>query len=70
MICGGSHSNNTECIGDVGSPLVCNHGNENFILNGYSTWVDTKCNEKLNVFTNIAKYIDWIETIIYSKYIT
>jgi len=69
MICAGSHSNNTECIADIGSPLVCNHGNKKFILNGYASWIDTKCDEKLNVFTNIAKYIDWIETIIYSKYI-
>ena len=56
------------CIGDLGSPLVCNKQNV-FYLQGALSWIHPKCNDNFNIFAKISKFSGWIETNIYSEYV-
>jgi len=66
---GGNHVSG--CLGDSGSPLVCmSDSNYKWYLQGVVTGGSADCSvDKYSVFQRVNKYIDWIESYLYSKYI-
>lgn len=48
------------CVGDSGAPFVCAVGDGKFVLTGLASY-GVKCfTDTPGVYTNIAKYIEWI----------
>lgn len=60
FICAGSEEGRDACKGDGGNPLVCQIGN-NFFQIGIVSWgIDCGINGVPGVYTNVAKFTDWI----------
>lgn len=57
--------NADSCQGDSGGPLVCqvvddNYSDAQYYVAGITSW-GHGCGKKPGIYTNVAKYINWIE---------
>lgn len=53
------------CIGDSGGPLhYTDHGADRFYLVGITSF-GLGCGESASIYTRVASYLDWIETIVW-----
>ena len=64
MLCAASKLKSI-CQGDTGGPLVCQHGNGRWYLEGVSSWASPYCdaNDAYSVFTRVSSYVNWINRI-------
>lgn len=71
MLCAGGNQK-SGCEGDSGGPVVCMNSDGQYVLQGVVAWGSPKCSlakDRYSVFTRVARYIDWINSAIYSNYI-
>ena len=66
MLCGGRNQK-SGCHGDSGGPYVCQKQNGRFTVEGAVSWAHPKCKTSYTVFARVSHYMDWIESIMYTK---
>lgn len=64
VLCAGSPESKT-CLGDSGGPVVFASGHPNYLV-GIVSWGNGDCtgNAKPGVYTRVARYVDWISSVI------
>lgn len=61
QVCAGSKNHGT-CNGDSGGPLMCKNSEGAYVLKGIVSYGEKHCAYlRPGVFTNVNKFVDWIE---------
>ena len=73
ILCAGGN-NKSGCKGDSGSPFLCRdeeNMNWRFHLQGVVQGGSDTCKleNSYSIFTRVSKYVDWIESHLYSRYL-
>ena len=65
-LCGGSYvTGHNSCFGDSGGPLFISHDGHHKLIGIVSRGIIAECeNSKVEVFTKVNQYVDWIENQI------
>lgn len=70
FVCAGGKATEDTCVGDGGSPLVCNYNKNRAIQVGIVSWGvghDCGLDGIPGVYVNVAKFEDWIRKTLASK---